>query len=259
VALAQPIDAAPAAPKVDAQALYKEATEQYRSGSYEQALELAERGLAAEPKDRKLKALKEKAAAKLGDALFDKGRKLLEQRDYAGALDAYEAVLKFTRTGQKHRVAAKAVKDLSPARTTSLEITVTNGPADVFLETRTLGAVCAEATTCQKAWLPGDYDVFAETRRTGFRRWTGSITVQKDQVAKLSITLDQEPSQLVTRQRREDDRRCIDIYLTEAGTTLVQSIMQPHVAQVVQALNVLSATEQEQLAALCRTLGLAQG
>jgi len=64
---------------------------------------------------------------------------------------------------------------------------------------------------------------------------------------------------LVTRQRREDDRRCVDIHLTEAGTTLVQSIMQPHVAQIVQTLNILSATEQEQLAALCRTLGLAQG
>jgi MarR family 2-MHQ and catechol resistance regulon transcriptional repressor len=64
---------------------------------------------------------------------------------------------------------------------------------------------------------------------------------------------------LVIRQRREDDRRCIDIHLTEAGTSLIQSIMQPHVAQVVQSLKVLSTTEQEQLAALCRTLGLAQG
>jgi MarR family 2-MHQ and catechol resistance regulon transcriptional repressor len=63
---------------------------------------------------------------------------------------------------------------------------------------------------------------------------------------------------LVYRQRRQDDRRCVDIHLTEAGTTLVQSIMQPHVAKVVQALNILSAAEQEQLAALCRTLGLAQ-
>jgi MarR family 2-MHQ and catechol resistance regulon transcriptional repressor len=63
---------------------------------------------------------------------------------------------------------------------------------------------------------------------------------------------------LVIRQRREDDRRCIDIHLTEAGSSLIQNIMQPHVTQVVQAFNVLSASEQEQLAALCRTLGLAQ-
>ena len=63
---------------------------------------------------------------------------------------------------------------------------------------------------------------------------------------------------LVRRQRRQDDRRCVDIHLTEEGTALVRSIMRPHVAQVVQALDVLSATEQEQLAALCRKLGLAQ-
>ena len=63
---------------------------------------------------------------------------------------------------------------------------------------------------------------------------------------------------LVTRQRRQDDRRCIDIHLTEAGTSLMQSIMQCHVEHVVEALNVLSPTEQETLAALCRTLGLAQ-
>ncbi len=64
---------------------------------------------------------------------------------------------------------------------------------------------------------------------------------------------------LVYRQRRQDDRRCVDIHLTEEGTSLVQNIMQFHVAQVVQALSVLSTTEQEQLATLCRVLGLAQG
>jgi MarR family 2-MHQ and catechol resistance regulon transcriptional repressor len=63
---------------------------------------------------------------------------------------------------------------------------------------------------------------------------------------------------LVTRQRREDDRRCVDIHLTEAGRTLIQSILQPHVAHVVQAMSALSSSEQETLAALCRTLGLAQ-
>jgi MarR family 2-MHQ and catechol resistance regulon transcriptional repressor len=63
---------------------------------------------------------------------------------------------------------------------------------------------------------------------------------------------------LVTRQRREDDRRCVDIHLTEAGRTLIQSILQPHVAHVVQAMSALSSSEQATLAALCRTLGLAQ-
>ncbi|HSK03881.1 MAG TPA: PEGA domain-containing protein [Kofleriaceae bacterium] len=203
VALAQPIDAAPVAPKVDARELLKEATKQYDSGNYEKALELAEQGLAAAPKDRKLLVLKDRARdrarEKQGNALFDKARKLREQRDYAGALDAYDAFLKVGKRGNKHDVASDAVKDLSPARTTSIEITVTNGPADIFIETRTLGAICANATSCKKAWLPGNHDVFAETRRPGFKRWSGSITVQNGQAAKLSITLDQDPSQLTVR------------------------------------------------------------
>ncbi len=63
---------------------------------------------------------------------------------------------------------------------------------------------------------------------------------------------------LVNRQRRKDDRRCIDIHLTEDGRTLIATILPAHVAGVVQSLAALSTAEQQQLAALCRTLGLAQ-
>lgn len=62
----------------------------------------------------------------------------------------------------------------------------------------------------------------------------------------------------VTRQRREDDRRCVDILLTEPGRALTEAILPAHVAGVVAALSVLTTAEQTQLAALCRTLGLAQ-
>lgn len=62
----------------------------------------------------------------------------------------------------------------------------------------------------------------------------------------------------VTRQRREDDRRCVDILLTEPGRALTEAILPAHVAGVVDALSALTTAEQTQLAALCRTLGLAQ-
>lgn len=62
--------------------------------------------------------------------------------------------------------------------------------------------------------------------------------------------------ELVTRQRRENDRRCIDIQLTAQGQTLIESILPDHVVGVVQTMNVLTPTEQEQLAHLCRKLGL---
>lgn len=63
---------------------------------------------------------------------------------------------------------------------------------------------------------------------------------------------------LVTRQRRADDRRCVDIHLTEDGRSLITSILPTHVAGVVVALSALNQAEQQQLADLCRTLGLAQ-
>jgi MarR family 2-MHQ and catechol resistance regulon transcriptional repressor len=64
---------------------------------------------------------------------------------------------------------------------------------------------------------------------------------------------------LVNRQRRQDDRRCIDIYLTEKASNLVKTILPGHVDGVVRSLSVLSADEQETLTALSRKLGLAQG
>ncbi|GJM41676.1 MAG: MarR family transcriptional regulator [Ardenticatenaceae bacterium] len=64
---------------------------------------------------------------------------------------------------------------------------------------------------------------------------------------------------LVTRQRRADDRRCIDIHLTQAGSELIAAILPAHVGGVVETLAPLSTEEQQQLAALCRKLGLAQG
>ncbi len=62
---------------------------------------------------------------------------------------------------------------------------------------------------------------------------------------------------LVSRQRRTDDRRCIDITLTEDGTALIEKIFPGHVRGVVQAMSALSDKEQMQLAKLCRKLGLA--
>ena len=63
---------------------------------------------------------------------------------------------------------------------------------------------------------------------------------------------------LARRERREDDRRCIEIHLTEAGEKLIKTIFPHHVKRVVKALSALEPREQEQLASLCRKLGLGQ-
>lgn len=76
----------------------------------------------------------------------------------------------------------------------------------------------------------------------------GNITLVIDNLAKRG---------LVTRQRRQDDRRCIDIDLTDQGRALIESIFPQHVAGVVETMSALTAAEKRQLADLSRKLGLA--
>jgi MarR family 2-MHQ and catechol resistance regulon transcriptional repressor len=74
----------------------------------------------------------------------------------------------------------------------------------------------------------------------------------------LTLVIDNlEKRGLVTRERDPEDRRCMTIDLTEAGRALIESIFPRHVGIVVQEINVLSMEEQNQLATLCRKLGLA--
>lgn len=80
-------------------------------------------------------------------------------------------------------------------------------------------------------------------------RSSGNMTLVVDNLVKRG---------LVTRHRREDDRRCIDVALTVAGRDLIASVLPAHVDGVVAAFDALSADELDQLGRLCRRLGLAQ-
>lgn len=60
---------------------------------------------------------------------------------------------------------------------------------------------------------------------------------------------------LVERRRTPEDRRVATIHLTPEGGRLIRTLFPRHVAALVEAFAVLSAPEQEQLAALCRRLG----
>lgn len=63
---------------------------------------------------------------------------------------------------------------------------------------------------------------------------------------------------LAARERRADDRRAVQVSLTDAGRDLVAGILPDHVAGVVNAFAALSPDDQSTLGALCRKLGLAQ-
>ncbi|MCA9873017.1 MAG: MarR family transcriptional regulator [Anaerolineales bacterium] len=75
---------------------------------------------------------------------------------------------------------------------------------------------------------------------------TGNMTLVLDNLAK---------RELVERCRDEEDRRYVTVHLTEDGRALIARMFPNHVATVVAEMAVLSAAEQEQLAALCRRLG----
>lgn len=77
---------------------------------------------------------------------------------------------------------------------------------------------------------------------------TGNMTLVVDNLVKRG---------LVERQRDTDDRRCVNVVLTEAGRTLITDIWPSHLEKVVGAVAVLSSQEQETLANLCKKLGLA--
>ncbi len=60
---------------------------------------------------------------------------------------------------------------------------------------------------------------------------------------------------LVERERKSDDRRVVTVHLTDSGERLIREAFPRVVGALVGAFSVLTASDQKQLAALCRRLG----
>ena len=61
---------------------------------------------------------------------------------------------------------------------------------------------------------------------------------------------------LVLRERYAADRRYFRVHLTEAGRNLISSFFPAHAARITTELSILTSAEQEELARLCKKLGL---
>jgi MarR family 2-MHQ and catechol resistance regulon transcriptional repressor len=61
---------------------------------------------------------------------------------------------------------------------------------------------------------------------------------------------------LVRRQRDTQDRRFIHVNITAKGTDLIRQLLPKHVAAITEEFSCLTSEEQDQLARLCRKLGL---
>jgi hypothetical protein len=194
VAPAAPKAGAPAAPKVSAQALYNAAQAQYGNGDYPRALSLIDQGLALAPKNL--------------DLLWLKATMLLELRKYSEALVAYNALLAAGVTGYRGQQAVQIAQKLRAVPSTFLEVTITNGPATVYLDSKALGALCPPGPSCKQAVPPNQYTVIAE--RPDFKRWTGPVTVKSNDTTRLSITLIEEPSTLTVQVAPAEARVTVD-------------------------------------------------
>ena len=60
----------------------------------------------------------------------------------------------------------------------------------------------------------------------------------------------------VVRQRDPEDRRVINVSITQEGRKYVERVFPIHVGTIVEELSCLTAREQDELARLCRKLGL---
>ncbi len=88
--------------------------------------------------------------------------------------------------------------------------------------------------------------------------WTQGEVSRKvlKSVSDITTVIDNlERESLVRRERDAQDRRVIHVHITETGTAKLESVLPQHVAALVDEFSVLSESEQETLANLCRKLG----
>jgi MarR family transcriptional regulator, 2-MHQ and catechol-resistance regulon repressor len=75
--------------------------------------------------------------------------------------------------------------------------------------------------------------------------------------ANISLIVDDlEEKGWVERERHPDDRHHVEVGLTAAGRKYVKRLFPDHLAAVVREFEVLTAEEQDELARLCRKVGL---
>lgn len=86
-----------------------------------------------------------------------------------------------------------------------------------------------------------------DLRRRVFRSG-GNVTMVTDNLEKRG---------LVERRRDDKDRRRLTVHLTPEGRRVVKRLFAPHLARIVSVFSNLSTAEQEELARICKKLGLA--
>jgi PEGA domain len=180
------VETAGAAPRPAPCASLRHADELVEGEAYDQAIAIADACLAAGPRQ----------ADKLA-ALLTKGLALKGMRDYKGAEAAYRTYVAAASPGANRRAIEQRANDMRIAQSTFLDITVTNGPATIYLDVEAQVALCTAAPSCKQMALPRSTTVIA--RRPGFERWSQRVAVRPEASTPIAITLVEKPSLVTVR------------------------------------------------------------
>ena len=156
-------------------------------GSFEQALELIERGLEQAPESQ--------ALLQLGGILK------LRRRDFAGALESFEALLAAGPRGANRRKVRRIIRELRHVRSTAVEIQL-DVPADVYLDDTVFGKACSGVAACRLPVLPDAYTVLID--KPGFEAVRASVQVRRNRTVVLERELDELPSAVVVAAKPAD-------------------------------------------------------
>jgi MarR family 2-MHQ and catechol resistance regulon transcriptional repressor len=63
---------------------------------------------------------------------------------------------------------------------------------------------------------------------------------------------------LISRQRDPHDNRYMQVWITDSGEKVLERCFRPHVRGIVEEMSILTPHEQDELARLCKKLGLRQ-
>ncbi len=177
--MAAPAAAAPRSAREAA----KVAQEKLLGDETDAALTVVEEGLALWPKSKEL--------------LLLRGHVLLKMTDYGAALDAYMKYLDAGATGGNRREVLRIVESLKSVTSTFLQVTVKNGPANVYIDARGGKPFCVADPTCKRGVVPGDRLVVID--RPGFKRVSEQTFIPANQVTAIEKTLVEKPSTLAVK------------------------------------------------------------
>ena len=187
-----------------------------------------------------MRGLRARSAARLGHPTRDAASRGGDRRD---SVDRPRPVCYRSGVGSHYDGTAREKRALS----TYVKFTRASESVDVFLSRRLAES---DMTVRQLAVLEAllhlgplsQSELAAKMLRTG-----GSVTSMVDHL---------EDQGLVSRARDSNDRRVVRVDLTAKGRKRITTVFPRHVEATVEALSPLTAAEQDELARLCRKLGL---